>query len=210
MPDSLDRSDQFFTNVERAMREADLPALSADSREVLHDDERADRADVFNMEKVLGTGGTLEQLTEEARATIKAADLHCDYSGDPNRLASDEPDRGRSPAIVTRSSRVARAAARARKLLEEQPEAIVCVHVRRRVNRDGALVVVRALLGRRSRVARPVRLPVAAARHRCQPDDRAQLVEEPAPRIAGRPPFRSACSRRRRAPHRPALVATAS
>ena len=47
MPDSLDRSDQFFTNVERAMREADLPALSADSREVLHDDERADRADVF-------------------------------------------------------------------------------------------------------------------------------------------------------------------
>ena len=46
MPDSLDRSDRFFTNVERAMREADLPALSADSRKFTYD-ERADRADGF-------------------------------------------------------------------------------------------------------------------------------------------------------------------
>ena len=32
IPDSLDRSDRFFTNVERIMRESELPALSADSR----------------------------------------------------------------------------------------------------------------------------------------------------------------------------------
>ena len=32
IPDSLDRSDRFFTNVERIIQESDLPALSADSR----------------------------------------------------------------------------------------------------------------------------------------------------------------------------------
>ena len=32
VPDSLDRSDRFFTNVERIVQESDLPALSADSR----------------------------------------------------------------------------------------------------------------------------------------------------------------------------------
>src|SRR4029450_9448275 len=33
MPDSLDRADRFFTNVERIVREAELPALSAGSRQ---------------------------------------------------------------------------------------------------------------------------------------------------------------------------------
>ena len=32
IPDSLDRSDRFFTNVERIIQESDLPELSADSR----------------------------------------------------------------------------------------------------------------------------------------------------------------------------------
>ena len=32
IPDSLDRSDRFFTNVERIVQESQLPALSADSR----------------------------------------------------------------------------------------------------------------------------------------------------------------------------------
>ena len=32
IPDSLDRSDRFFTNVERIVQESELPALSADSR----------------------------------------------------------------------------------------------------------------------------------------------------------------------------------
>ena len=32
IPDSLNRSDQFFTNVERIIRESELPQLSADSR----------------------------------------------------------------------------------------------------------------------------------------------------------------------------------
>jgi hypothetical protein len=32
MPDTLDRSNQFLTNVERIIRESELPALSADSR----------------------------------------------------------------------------------------------------------------------------------------------------------------------------------
>src|SRR6478736_7944745 len=32
MPDSLDRADRFFSNVERIVRESELPTLSADSR----------------------------------------------------------------------------------------------------------------------------------------------------------------------------------
>ena len=33
IPDSLERSDRFFTNIERIIRESQLPALSADSRQ---------------------------------------------------------------------------------------------------------------------------------------------------------------------------------
>ena len=35
IPDSLDRSDRFFTNIERIIQESEIPALSADSRKFL-------------------------------------------------------------------------------------------------------------------------------------------------------------------------------
>ena len=45
IPDSLDRSDRFFTNVERIVRESELPDAERRLAEVLRDDKRADRAD---------------------------------------------------------------------------------------------------------------------------------------------------------------------
>ena len=79
-----------------------------------------------NMEKVLGTGGTLEQLTEEARATIKAADLPATTAA--TRTASHQmsltaDDLRRSLPALRESLGQLRELG---KLLEEQPEAIVC------------------------------------------------------------------------------------
>ena len=45
VPESLDRSDRFFTNVERIVQESDLPALSADSRKFFATTSCANRAD---------------------------------------------------------------------------------------------------------------------------------------------------------------------
>lgn len=125
VPDSLDRSDRFFTNVERAMREADLPALSADSRKFFTMTSAQIGQMSANVEKVLGTGGTLEQLTEEARNTIKAADLPATTAA--TRTASHQmsltaDDLRRSLPALRESLGQLRELA---KLLEEQPEALV-------------------------------------------------------------------------------------
>ena len=125
MPDSLDRSDKFFTNVERVMREANLPALSADSRAFFTTTSAQIGQMSANVEKVLGTGGTLEQLTEEARSTIKAADLPATTAA--TRTASHQmsltaDDLRRSLPALRESLGQLRELA---KLLEEQPEAVV-------------------------------------------------------------------------------------
>jgi len=125
IPASLDRSDRFFTNVERVMREANLPALSADSRAFFTTTSAQIGQMASNMEKVLGTGGTLEQLTEEARSTIKAADLPATTAA--TRTASHQmsltaDDLRRSLPALRESLGQLRELA---KLLEEQPEAVV-------------------------------------------------------------------------------------
>ena len=45
IPDSLDRSDRFFTNVERIVRESQLPDAERRLAKILYDDKCADRAD---------------------------------------------------------------------------------------------------------------------------------------------------------------------
>ena len=125
MPDSLDRSDRFFTNVERVMREANLPALSADSRKFFTMTSAQIGRCLASVEKVLGAGGTLELLTEEARATIKAADLPATTAA--TRTASHQisltaDDLRRSLPALRESLGQLRELA---KLLEEQPEALV-------------------------------------------------------------------------------------
>jgi len=75
IPNSLDRSDRFFTNVERIMHESQLPALSADSRRFFTTTSAQMEQITSQLDGVIGSEGTLHKFSEEARAAIKAADF---------------------------------------------------------------------------------------------------------------------------------------
>src|SRR4029450_7589774 len=55
IPDSLDRSDRFFTNVERIIRQSNLPELSADSRKFFAETSAQIGQLASEMEAVVGT-----------------------------------------------------------------------------------------------------------------------------------------------------------
>ena len=114
MPDSLDRADRFFTNVERIVRESELPALSADSRKFFSTTTAQIEAIASNLDGLVGDEGTLSKFADEARAAIDAADLP---GLRPRHARSDgpgQPGGGGPAALAARDARVARAAARAR------------------------------------------------------------------------------------------------
>jgi hypothetical protein len=92
MPGSLDRADRFFTNVERIVRESELPALSADSRKFFSTTSAQIEAIASNLGGLVGADGTLSKFADEARAAIDAADLPA--SGRATREAMDRPTCG--------------------------------------------------------------------------------------------------------------------
>jgi phospholipid/cholesterol/gamma-HCH transport system substrate-binding protein/paraquat-inducible protein B len=125
MPDSLDRADQFFTNVERIVRESELPALSADSRKFFSTTSAQIETIASNLDGLVGDEGTLSKFANEARAAIDAADLPA--SGRATREAMDEAslaaqDLRRSLPAMRESLGQLRELARQ---LQEQPESIV-------------------------------------------------------------------------------------
>jgi ABC-type transporter Mla subunit MlaD len=125
MPDSLDRSDRFFTNAERIMHDSQLPALSADSRKFFATTSAQIEQIRSDMDGVIGTEGALIKFSEEARAAIKAADLpaatqSAREAADNSRLASD--DLRRSLPAIQDSLEQLRELTR---MLEEQPESVV-------------------------------------------------------------------------------------
>jgi hypothetical protein len=125
MPDSLDRSDRFFTNTERIMHESQLPALSADSRKFFATTSTQIEQIRSEMDGVIGAEGALIKFSEEARAAIKAADLPAATqagreAADNSRLASD--DLRRSLPAIRDSLEQLRGLSR---MLEEQPESVV-------------------------------------------------------------------------------------
>jgi len=73
MPASLDRADRFFTNVERIVRESELPTLSADSRKFFSTTSAQIEAIASNLGGLVGADGTLSKFADEARAAINAA-----------------------------------------------------------------------------------------------------------------------------------------
>jgi phospholipid/cholesterol/gamma-HCH transport system substrate-binding protein len=82
IPDSLDRSDRFFTNIERIFEKSELPTFSADSREFFRKTgaqiEQAStqiQQITSQFDKLIGTEGTLVKFSEEVRASIKESDL---------------------------------------------------------------------------------------------------------------------------------------
>ena len=125
MPDSLDRADRFFTNVERIVRESELPTFSADSRKFFSTTSAQIEAIASNLGGLVGADGTLSKFADEARAAIDAADLPA--SGRATREAMDQAnlaaqDLRRSLPAMRESLEQLREFARQ---LQEQPESVV-------------------------------------------------------------------------------------
>jgi hypothetical protein len=132
IPDSLDRSDRFFTNVERIFQQSNVPELSADSRKFFATTSAQIEAATTQIERmttelegVIGTGGTLVTFVEEARAAIRAADLPATNqsaraAADHTTLAAD--DLRRSLPAIRDSLEQLRELARQ---LQDQPESVV-------------------------------------------------------------------------------------
>jgi paraquat-inducible protein B len=135
MPDSLERSDRFFSDVERTIQESQLPALSADSRKFFTTTSAQIEQVRSDMDGVIGSEGTLTRYSEEARAEIKAADLPATTqslreAADNSRLASDDL-RQSLPAIRDSLEQLRELS----RMLEEQPESVV--YGRRPAERKG-------------------------------------------------------------------------
>ena len=75
VPGSLDRSDRFFTNIERIFRESDLQALSTDSRKFFSTTSAQIELMTKELQGLVGTEGPLVTFAEEARAAMREADL---------------------------------------------------------------------------------------------------------------------------------------
>ena len=125
MPDSLDNADRFFSNVERIVRESELPALSADSRKFFSTTSAQIEAIASNLDGLVGEDGTLSKFASEARSAIEAADLP--GSGRATRDAMDQTslaaeDLRRSLPAIRESLEQLREVARQ---LQQQPESVV-------------------------------------------------------------------------------------
>lgn len=125
MPDSLDRADHFFTNVERIFQESELAAFTADSRKFFTTTSAQVDKITADLNGLVGTGGTLMTFAEEARAAIKAADFA--GSAQSTRAAMDktalaaEDLRRALPSIRDSLEQLRRLA----RQIEEQPESMV-------------------------------------------------------------------------------------
>ncbi len=125
IPASLDRSDRFFSNIERMMRESELPQLSADLRAFSTASTAQIAQIASNIDRLAGRDGTLVTLTEEARSALRAADVEASTqaardAADRTSLAADELRRS-LPAIRDALQQLGELARR----LEEQPESVI-------------------------------------------------------------------------------------
>jgi paraquat-inducible protein B len=125
IPDSLERSDQFFTNVQRIMEDSQLPELSADSRKFFTTTSAQMGEIASQLDGLVGKNGALLKASEEARAAIEAADFPSTTrstreAAESSRLAAD--DLRRSLPALRNSLEQLRDLARE---LEEQPESLV-------------------------------------------------------------------------------------
>jgi phospholipid/cholesterol/gamma-HCH transport system substrate-binding protein len=125
IPASLDRSDQFFTNVERIVRESQLPVLSAESRKFFATTSTQIEQLTTNLDRLVGTQGTLVKFVDDAHAAINASDLPATARSargalEHTSLAADDLRRT-LPAIRDSLDQLRQLA----RLLDEQPESVV-------------------------------------------------------------------------------------
>jgi len=125
LPASLDRSDRFFTNVERIIQDSELPAFSADSRQFFTTTSAQIDRMTSELDGLIGKEGTLVKFTEETQAALRAADLPATSkltreAASDSRLAAEDLRRT-LPAIRDSLEQIRELA----RLLEEQPESVV-------------------------------------------------------------------------------------
>jgi paraquat-inducible protein B len=125
IPDSLERSNRFFTNVERIFQESQLPALSADSRQFFATTSRQIEQVTSELDKLVDTGGSLVQLLNDAQASMDASKLPATTQTardalNQTNLAAEELRR--SLPVIRDSLAEFRELAR---MLAEQPESVV-------------------------------------------------------------------------------------
>lgn len=132
VPDTLDRSDRFFTSVERILRESQLPELSGDLR-AFSTSTTAQITQITsniaqitsNMDRLVGTDGSLIKFAEEARSAIREADVPASTqaardAADRTSLAADDLRRS-LPAIRDTLAQLRELAHR----LDQQPESVI-------------------------------------------------------------------------------------
>ena len=125
VPASLDRSDRFFTSVERILSESQLPQLSADLR-TFSSSTSAQMAQIAsNMDRIVGTDGSLMKFAEEARNAIRETNASASAqaardAADRTSLAAD--DLRRSLPAIRDTLALLRELTRH---LDEQPESVI-------------------------------------------------------------------------------------
>jgi ABC-type transporter Mla subunit MlaD len=125
IPDSLDRTDRFLTNMDRTVRDSQLPELSAETRNFYATTNAQIGQIKSELDGVIGTEGTLVKFSEEARSAIKDADIPgttqaAREAADNSKLASDDLRRS-LPAIRESMEQMSELA----RQLQEQPESMV-------------------------------------------------------------------------------------
>ncbi|MGD8331915.1 MAG: MlaD family protein [Acidobacteriota bacterium] len=124
-PDSLDRADHFFTNVDAILTDSQLPQLSSDTREFFATAATQIDQITAQIDDLLGARGTLVDFVDEARATMESANLPETAAAtrdalDRTTLAAD--DLRRSLPVMRDALEQLRELAR---LLDAQPESLV-------------------------------------------------------------------------------------
>lgn len=125
MPDTLDRTNQFFSNIEHVFKESELPALSADSRRFFATTSAQIERLTTELDVLTGNEGPLATFADEARAAIREADFPAATRSsreamERTSLAAD--DLRRSLPAIRQSLDELRELTRQ---LQEQPESVV-------------------------------------------------------------------------------------
>ena len=125
VPDSLDKTERFFTNVERILLESQLPELSADLRTFSTSTTGQMAQIASNMDRLVGPDSSLIKFAEEARnaireANVSAASETTREAADRTILAAD--DLRRSLPAMRETLALLRELTRH---LDEQPESLV-------------------------------------------------------------------------------------
>ncbi|HUK35096.1 MAG TPA: hypothetical protein VLV86_14350, partial [Vicinamibacterales bacterium] len=132
IPGSLDRSDRFFSNVERVIQESQLPAFSADSRRFFQTAAAQMEQITSDLDRALGPEGTLENFVEDTHASIDAANLAATTASTRDAMKSTRDAMNQTSLAADDLRRslpgIRDALAQLRdltRLLEAQPESVV-------------------------------------------------------------------------------------